>query len=157
EVADLAKVSTLTRREIETSGTIALCKFNRLMIVSPRALARGYPWLDTLAHEYTHFVVSRVSANTVPIWLHEGLAQVEEQEWRAPGPPPLTPMMEHLLATALGKGRRLITFEEMYPSMAKLPSQADTALAFAEVFTVVEYLNERVGAAGIAQLIRRLR
>ena len=39
EVADLARVSTLTQKEIETSGTIALCKYNRLMIVSPRALA----------------------------------------------------------------------------------------------------------------------
>ena len=27
-------------KEIETSGTIALCKFNRLMITSPKALAR---------------------------------------------------------------------------------------------------------------------
>src|SRR5262249_26580180 len=71
EVKDLAKVSTLTLKEIETSGTIALCKFNRLMIVSPRALGRGYPWQDTLTHEYTHFVVSRVSRNTVPIWFHE--------------------------------------------------------------------------------------
>src|SRR5439155_1682145 len=79
EVADLAKVSTLTLKEIETSGTIALCKFNRLMIVSPRALVRGYPWLDTLAHEFTHFVVSRASHNTVPIWFHEGLAKFEEQ------------------------------------------------------------------------------
>ena len=82
EVADLARVSTLTLKEIETSGTIALCKYNRLMIVSPRALVAGYPWLDTLNHEYTHFVVSRVSHNTVPIWLHEGLAKFEERRWR---------------------------------------------------------------------------
>src|SRR6202011_3245409 len=68
EVSDLARVSPLTLKEIETSGTIALCKYNRLMIVSPRALVHGYPWLDTLAHEYTHFIVSRLSRNTVPIW-----------------------------------------------------------------------------------------
>jgi hypothetical protein len=42
----------------------------------------GYPWLDTLAHEYTHFIVSRVSHNTVPIWFHEGLAKFEERRWR---------------------------------------------------------------------------
>src|SRR5262249_36050004 len=57
DIKDLAAVSTLTLREIETSGTIALCKWNRLMIVSPRALVRGYSWLDTLNHEYTHYVV----------------------------------------------------------------------------------------------------
>ena len=35
------KASTLTRNEIETSGTIALCKFNRLMMITPRAVLRG--------------------------------------------------------------------------------------------------------------------
>ena len=35
-------------------------------------------------HEYTHFVVTRVSHNTVPIWLHEGLAKFEERRWRGP-------------------------------------------------------------------------
>lgn len=157
EVADLARVSTLTLKEIETSGTIALCKWNRLMIVSPRALVRGYPWLDTLAHEFTHFVVSRASHNTVPIWLHEGLAKFEERRWReAPGGT-LSPTMEHLLATALGRSGRLITFEEMHPSMAKLPSQADTALAFAEVASVIEYLYGRHGWDGIRQVILYLK
>jgi tetratricopeptide (TPR) repeat protein len=156
EVADLAKVSTLTLKEIETSGTIALCKFNRLMITSPRALLTGYPWIDTLTHEYTHFVVSRVSRNTVPIWLHEGLAKFEERRWRAGPGGGLTPSMEHLLATGLER-KHLITFEEMSPSMAKLPSQDDTALAFAEVYTFVEYLHERVGWDGLRAIITRLR
>ena len=46
----LARVSPLTVAEIKGSGTIALCKYNRLMVTSPRALLRGYPWLDTVAH-----------------------------------------------------------------------------------------------------------
>jgi tetratricopeptide (TPR) repeat protein len=162
EVADLAKVSTLTLREIETSGTIALCKFNRIMIVSPRALMAGYPWMDTLAHEYTHFIVTRVSRNTVPIWLHEGLAKLEEARWRdtAPRsdgrPAGLTPTMEHLLAGALGR-KRLITFEQMHPSMAKLPSQEDSALAFAEVYMALVYLQQQIGWDGIRHLIGALR
>lgn len=52
--ADLAKLSPLTEAEIETTGTIALSKYNKLMVVSPRATIFGYPWMDTLAHEYTH-------------------------------------------------------------------------------------------------------
>ena len=155
EVADLARVSTLTLREIETSGTIALCKWNRLMIVSPKALVRGYPWLDTLTHEYTHFIVSRVSRNTVPIWLHEGLAKFEERRWRGPSGGGLSPAMEHLLALALSK-KHFITFEQMSPSMAKLPSQEDTALAFAEVYTVVEFLHGKLGWPGLRTLLREL-
>lgn len=156
EVADLAKVSTLTLKEIETSGTIALCKYNRIMIVSPRALIAGYPWLDTLTHEYTHFIVSRTSHNTVPIWLHEGLAKYEERRWRASGGGGLTPTMEHLLATAIQR-KRLITFEQMHPSMAKLPSQEDTALAFAEVYMVIEYLVGQVGWEGIRKIVAHMR
>ncbi|MCS6914021.1 MAG: peptidase MA family metallohydrolase [Myxococcota bacterium] len=155
EVVDLARVSTLTLKEIETSGTIALCKWNRLMIVSPRALVRGYPWLDTLVHEYVHYILSRVSRGTMPIWLHEGLAKFLERRWRGPPGGGLTPAMEHLLASALAR-KRFITFAEMHPSMAKLPSQEDTALAFAEVYTVVEYLHKRSGFSGIHRLIKEM-
>lgn len=155
DIVDLSRVSTLTIKEIETSGTIALCKWNRLMIVSPRALVRGYPWIDTLTHEYTHYIVSRVSHNTVPIWLHEGLAKFEERRWRAPSGGGLTPQMENLLAGALAKGR-LITFAQMSPSMAKLPSQEDTALAFAEVYTAVEFLHSKLGWPGLRRVLREL-
>lgn len=155
EVADLARVSTLTLSEIETSGTIALCKWNRLMIVSPKALVRGYPWVDTLTHEYAHYVISRVSRNTVPIWLHEGLAKFEERRWRGPSGGGLSPMLESLLSQALAK-KRFITFEQMSPSMAKLPSQEDTALAFAEVETAVEFLHQKLGWAGLRLIIKEL-
>jgi tetratricopeptide (TPR) repeat protein len=155
EIADLARVSTLTLREIETSGTIALCKWNRLMIVSPKALLRGYPWLDTLTHEYTHYIVSRAGRGQVPLWIHEGLAKFEEKRWRGPSGGGLSPAMEQLLSTAQQK-KRLITFEQMSPSMAKLPSQEDTALAFAEVYTFIEYLHGRAGFGGIRTLISAL-
>ncbi|MBI5477802.1 MAG: tetratricopeptide repeat protein [Deltaproteobacteria bacterium] len=156
EAASLAQVSTLTEREIRASGTIALCKFNRLMVVSPRALERGYPWLDTLVHEYTHLVVSRASRNSVPIWLHEGIAKFEERRWRAGPGGGLSAPMEHLLAQAL-KRNALIPFERMHPSMAKLPSQEDAALAFAEVYTMVEYLHAQKGYAGLRRLVEAMR
>ena len=140
----LAAVSLLTRKEIETSGTIALCKYNRLMITSPKALARGYAWLDTLSHEFLHLVISEKSKNTVPIWLHEGLAKYSESLWRGEAGLALGAASENLLAKAVKKNK-LITFEQMHPSMAKLPSQEDTALAFAEVFTVIEFLHKKKG------------
>ena len=57
----------LTEEEIKTSGTIALCKYNRLMITSPRDLVYGYGWADTVAHELIHLLINRRSRNTVPI------------------------------------------------------------------------------------------
>ena len=45
----------------------------------------------------------------------------------------------------------------MSPSIAKLPSQEDSALAFAEVYTAIEYLLERRGWEGIRELVARIR
>jgi tetratricopeptide (TPR) repeat protein len=155
--ADLARVSTLTQKEIETSGTIALCKYNKLMIVSPRATLFGYPWMDTLAHEYAHYVITRATADRVPIWLHEGLAKFEETRWReAGGAQKLGRLSEHLLAVALKKGR-LISFEEMHPSMAKLPSQEAAATAFAEVYTMVAWMHGEVGYDGLRQVLAKIK
>lgn len=152
ETASLAKVSGLTEEEIRTSGTIALCKYNRLMITSPRALLKGYEWVDTLIHEYIHYVINHRTNNSVPIWMHEGLAKYLERRWRGKQAHRLPPSTEHLLQKRLRKDD-LITFEQMHPSMAKLPSQEDAATAFAEVFTVMEYLEKQVGDDAFMQLL----
>jgi tetratricopeptide (TPR) repeat protein len=146
--ADLAKLSPLTETDIETTGTIALSKYNKLMVVSPRATIFGYPWMDTLAHEYTHLVVSRLAHDAVPVWLQEGLARLEQTRWRRAPEMQLSATEQALLAAALRKGR-LITFEEMHPSMAKLPSQEAAALAYAEVYTLVGWMQGKIGYRGI--------
>ena len=154
--AELAKLSTLTEREIETTGTIALCKYGKLMLVTPRAAIFGYPWMDTLTHEYVHYIVARLSRDRVPVWLHEGLARYQETRWRAPPTKKLSAIDAHRLATALAK-HKLITFKAMHPSMAKLPSQAAAALAFAEVQSLIMYLHGKLGYEGFRQIIARIR
>jgi tetratricopeptide (TPR) repeat protein len=150
--ADLAKLSPLTESEIETTGTIALSKYNKLMVVSPRATIFGYPWMDTLAHEYTHLIVSRISQDTVPVWLQEGLARFEQIRWRRGPAVQLTNSEQAMLTTALKKGR-LITFDEMHPSMAKLPSQDAAALAYAEVYNLVGWMHGKVGFKGLREIL----
>ncbi len=153
--ADLAKLSTLTETEIETTGTIALSKYEKLMVVSPRATILGYPWMDTLAHEYTHLVIAHVSHDTVPVWMHEGLARFEQTRWRLPAPTAgvaLSASDQALLASALAK-HRLISLDAMHPSMAKLPSQEAAALAYAEVYTLIGWLQGKVGYAGLRQIL----
>jgi tetratricopeptide (TPR) repeat protein len=150
--ADLAKLSPLSETDIETTGTIALSKYNKLMVVSPRATIFGYPWMDTLAHEYTHLVVSRVAHDTVPVWLQEGLARLEQTRWHRPPTLQLSSTEQALLAAAVRKGR-LISFDEMHPSMAKLPSQEAAALAYAEVYTLVGWMHGKVGYRGIREAL----
>lgn len=148
-------VTTLTKQEIETSGTIALCKFNRLMITTPRVLVRGYGWRDTLTHEYVHYVLSRKTKNQVPLWLHEGIAKFEEARWREEEIAKLSPISESLLAEALEKNY-FITIEQMYPSLAKLKSAQDTQLAFAEVETMVGFLVRKGGYPMLRKLVDQL-
>ena len=60
--SDLAAVSSLSQAEVARTGTIALCKWARLMVTTPRALAYGYPWLDSINHELVHYAVSTLTA-----------------------------------------------------------------------------------------------
>jgi tetratricopeptide (TPR) repeat protein len=146
-VAELSRLSSLTDREIRASGTIALCKYDKLMITSPKALVQGYDWLDTAAHEYTHYVMTLKTANRAPIWLQEGIAKWSETRWRGAGGESFSPFSAALLRQAIDADD-LVTFDEMHPSMAKLPTQERAALAFAEVVMAVEYLV-REGPPGV--------
>jgi tetratricopeptide (TPR) repeat protein len=152
----LAQLSTLTEEEIKTTGTIAICKFNKLMVISPKALLTGYGWLDTAAHEYVHFVITRRTRDNTPIWLHEGLARYEETRWRGRGGEAFSPYAAALLKDAARRDR-LITFAEMHPSMAKLPSQEAAALAFSEVVVAVEYLVKKGGTPLLNRLLDLVR
>ena len=82
--SDLAAVSSLSPAEVARTGTIALCKWARLMVTTPRALAYGYPWLDSINHELVHYAVSTLTGDRAPVWLQEGLAKFLERRWREP-------------------------------------------------------------------------
>lgn len=152
---ELSKVSTLTYKQIATTGTIAICKFNKLMITSPKAVLKGYDWQDTLAHEFTHLVVSEKSRNTVPIWLHEGLAKYLESRWRGGPGLAMTPSTQALLGHRV-KMNKLVPFEKMHPSIAMLPTAEDAATAFAEVFYAVDFLYKLHGPQSLRTVIDEL-
>jgi tetratricopeptide (TPR) repeat protein len=152
--SDLSHLSTLTEQEIETTGTIALSKYGKLMVVSPRATVLGYQWMDTLAHEYTHLVVSHLSHDQIPVWLQEGLARFEQTRWRTAPATTLPASDQRLLAAAL-KNRRLIGFDEMGSSFAKLPSHEAAALSYAEVFTLVAWIHSKIGYPGLQAMIAK--
>ena len=154
--SDLAVVSSLSVAEVARTGTIALCKWARLMVTTPRALSYGYPWLDSINHELVHYAVSTLTRDRAPVWLQEGLAKFLETRWREPAGAHLAPSMEHLLAKAL-RGGKLISFDAMHPSMAKLPSAEDASLAFAEVATAIGYLHAHGGMAALRSAIAAVR
>ena len=155
DASELARVSTLSLKEIDQTGTIAICKFNKLMVTSPKAVIQGYDWLDTLAHEYTHLVVTQTGHNTVPIWLQEALAKYLESRWRGPAGKALPPSSRALLAERVQRNE-LVPFSRMHPSMAKLPSWKDAATAFAEVFFAAEFLHKEHGMRALRTVVESM-
>ncbi len=154
DAKQLAELSTLDEESVRTTGTVAVAKFNKLMILTPRALLKGYDWLDTAAHEYTHNVVTARTGNRAPLWMQEGLAKWFEQAWRGKYEP-VTPFSAALLREAAGK-KNLVTFAEMHPSFAKLPTPERAALAYAQVALAVEWLVKQRGSQALAKVTARI-
>jgi tetratricopeptide (TPR) repeat protein len=149
----LARVSTLSVEAIRTTGTIALCKWGRLMIASPRALMHGYPWLDTIAHEYVHLLLTKATLDRAPVWLQEGVAKFLESRWRqSEAELAREPASERLLYEAAMKSE-LLDFDQLHPSIALLPTQKDASLAFAQVSSFIASFYESFGAEGLQTVL----
>jgi tetratricopeptide (TPR) repeat protein len=151
----LAMITPLSAENIRTTGTVGVTKYRRIMMITPRVMVYGYGWIDTAVHEYVHYLLTMRTGNQAPVWLQEGLAKLLETRWRLAEPPPLPPAIAHRLHQAIVRDE-LVTLEEMYPSVAMLPSQELAALAYAEVETMLGLLLERRGAAGIEALLERV-
>ncbi|MEO6163563.1 MAG: tetratricopeptide repeat protein [Candidatus Binatia bacterium] len=155
-------ISTLSLRDIEETGAVGICKFNKLMIISPRALSFGYRWVDSLSHEYLHYVIVSMSNNQAPIWLHEGMARFYETRWRKPAPAQqahedyLTPANQTLLVQALEKNQ-FVGFKKMEPSLIHLDTPEQVQLAYAEAASAVDFINQSKGKAGVRELLATLK
>jgi tetratricopeptide (TPR) repeat protein len=155
EPGKLALVTPLTLDNIYTTGTVGICKYRRIMMITPRVMVYGYGWLDTAVHEYVHYLVTMRTHNNAPVWMQEGLAKLMEIRWRMPEANAGEQLDEHsrkLLHDAL-ETNQLVTLEQMHPSVAMLPSQEMAALAYAEAETMLGLLEEQRGQAGLAAML----
>ena len=151
----LALVTPLTLDNIYTTGTVGICKYRRIMMISPRVMLYGYGWLDTAVHEYIHYLVTLRTNNNAPVWMQEGLAKLMEARWRSErrrAADSLSPTVRALLHDALERDE-LVTLEQMHPSVAMLPSQELAALAYAEAETMLGLLEEERGTSGLAGML----
>ena len=153
DAESLAQVSTLSVEAIRNTGTIALCKWGRLMIASPRALMHGYPWLDTIAHEYVHLLLTKATVDRTPVWLQEGIAKFLETRWRKnEATLKQDPASARILREAAAADE-LLDFDQLHPSIALLPSQKMASLAFAQVSSFIELFYREHGREGLQALL----
>ena len=156
DLTSFTDASTLSETDIKTTGVVGICKFNRIMILSPRLLPKGFSWFDTLTHEYTHYLVFVKSHNKTPVWIHEGIAKFEEKRWNNKAGDVITPLYETLLALAL-RDNKLVPIEKMHPSFGKLETAYEAQLAFAQSGSMIEYLVNNWGNEAIVSLLYNLR
>lgn len=144
--------STLPAENVEKTGVVGICKFNRIMALSPRLLPKGYSWSDTLSHEFVHYLIFIKTGNTVPVWLHEGIAKYKENRWKDGKAEIMSPYFETILARALSEDS-LVPIEKMHPSLALLDSAREAQLAFAQSRATVSFLVGRWGEKALPGLL----
>jgi len=152
----LAAMTGLPVEAARTTGTVAVAKWGRVTMISPRSTPHGYPWLDTLAHEMTHLALSRGTRDKAPLWLQEGVAKREETRWREKQPLDDFPSADATAALGIekGLGRPL---DKIGPSIAMLPSSEEASVVFAQVASFIRFWSREVGEDALPQLVLRLK
>ncbi len=158
-VRDLLTLSAMTGLPYEaatTTGTVAVAKWGRVTLLSPRASRHGYSWRDTIAHELTHLAVTRATADRAPLWLQEGMAKREEVRWRAPGPFDDRPPVDSIVVRGI-EMKMDLPLDKLGPSIAMLPSADAAMVAFAEVTSFVRFMAQTSKPDAMPKLFAALR
>jgi hypothetical protein len=156
DLFSLSAVSGLPLEAAETTGTVAVARWGRVTLLSPRASRHGYPWEDTLAHELVHLGLSRATRDFAPLWLQEGVAKRQEQRWRPPRPFDDAGEHDAVAERALATGRS-VGVDKLGPSIAMLPSADAASIAFSEVTSFINYWIAQNGRGAFQLLLADLK
>jgi tetratricopeptide (TPR) repeat protein len=152
----LAAMTGLPESAAHTTGTVAVAKWGRVTMISPRAIPRGYPWADTLAHELAHLAQTQASRERAPLWLQEGVAKREETRWRPGRKFDDFPAADVVAAVGLDKGLGR-PIDKLGGSIALLPTAEQAMVAFAEVSSFVRFFVKSTSEDALPDLLVRLR
>jgi tetratricopeptide (TPR) repeat protein len=156
DLFSLSGVSGLPLQAAETTGTVAVARWGRVTLLSPRASRHGYPWQDTLAHELVHLGLSRATRDFAPLWLQEGVAKRQEQRWRPPRPFDDVDSHDRVAQRALLTGTS-VGVDNLGPSIAMLPSADAASIAFSEVTSFINFWIRENGRAAFRLLLQDLK
>lgn len=150
----LSAMTGLPYEAAQTTGTVAIAKWGRVTMLSPRS--GGYGWMDTLAHELSHLALTAGTRDKAPLWLQEGIAKREETRWREAWPHDDLPSPDAFAAVglAMNLGRPL---DKLGPSIAMLPSAEQAAVAYSEVSSFVRFFAAEVGDDALPRLVVKVK
>jgi hypothetical protein len=151
----LAEATGLPYESASTTGTLAIAKWGRVTMLSPRATESPVPWRDTVVHELAHLALTAVTNDRAPLWLQEGVAKDMEIRWRERDSYDERPDLESVVRAAIAKGEYL-PLDKLGPSVAMLPSAHAAEVAFAAATAFVRFLRRELGPAGFHAYLRAL-
>jgi hypothetical protein len=122
---------------------------NLILLLSPKAQKATHPDLQQImAHELTHFIlytVTREKGIALPIWLHEGLAMYEAEQWN-------WHYRRIMAQTALTRSfLPLSSLTKGFPPEKRLADRA-----YAQSISLIAYIINKHGADYLNRLIRDL-
>ncbi len=101
---------------------------------------------SVLRHELTHSFVAQITHNRAPVWLNEGVAQLEQGS--------TTGAIGPRLAALYASGRQ-IPLNQLEGGFQDYNS-AEASVAYAESLAAVEYIRATYGLSDLARLLLRL-
>jgi tetratricopeptide (TPR) repeat protein len=101
---------------------------------------------SVLRHELTHSFVAQITHNRAPVWLNEGVAQLEQGS--------TTGAIGPRLAALYVSGRQ-IPLNQLEGGFNDY-SSAEASVAYAESLAAVEYIRATYGLGDLARLLQRL-
>lgn len=151
----LAALAGLGEAALRASGTVAVCRHRKVMIVSPAEYPNGYPYADAVAHEMVHFFLVARAGEDLPVWFQEGVAKYLETTWRGEPPGTLPSALRTLLTQAAVEGR-LLPIHTLTAPLTSLGRPEDVALAYAELSSFLGFLVRHHGPEVPTRLADRL-
>ncbi|MBM4386803.1 MAG: hypothetical protein FJ088_03630 [Deltaproteobacteria bacterium] len=153
DAAAFAKMTPLSADDVMNTGVAGICKYNKVMLLSPSAFDYGYKWMDTLMHEVIHLLLIRNFGEGVDIWFQEAFAKYFESIWRDEEGGEMPQASLAALFEAAGKNR-LLPFQSFYPSLAKFSSAEEVEAAFAQLQLTMEYLIMNYGMDALHDILK---
>ncbi len=151
----LASLGGLLEEAVRPTGIVALCRYRKVVLVSPAEFPYGYPFADALAHEMVHFFLVARWGEDLPVWFQEGTAKYLETTWRGEPPGTLPSVLRDILWRAIAQGR-LIPIHTLTAPLTTMGRAEDVALAYAELSSFVGFLVRTYGPAVLPRLADRL-
>ncbi|MBI5144053.1 MAG: tetratricopeptide repeat protein [Candidatus Omnitrophica bacterium] len=107
-------------------------------------------------HEYTHAVISAMTANNCPVWFSEGIAVWEEFKGKDEAIP-ISDILIHHLHAVPGSAKLEFSLTSLDEAFKEGLKESDMRSYYILAYTVVRYIVENWGMDGLRAILKRLK